>query len=322
MYTNPLVSIFTSCRNSAHYIKETLDSIFQQDYDNYEVCIVDGASVDNTCGILEDYQKSNNRLRWYSEPDNNMVEGFKKALAMTRGKYVMLLPISDVYVKKNWFKTCVEIMENDDEISLVHGVPQTIMGDGKILSINRMHQDAFKYGIPNKKNFLSFWFATYYMFSELTYCVRTHIFKDLFLKADSENCTDMDNPFLMFCAYFMREGYLPFFVKEVVSYGRVHEDSLDLISKKRIASSDNKYYEYADRYYQNVLEEKAEHVYRNGRGEIIGTILPERIKNLKKYVNYYRRMRNIRKGNFFPNMNYLISLFETWYGKLNQFLIK
>jgi len=54
--------------------------------------LVDGASTDNTLEILEEY-RGEPCLRWISEPDNDANEGFRKALDMTHGEYVMCLPI-------------------------------------------------------------------------------------------------------------------------------------------------------------------------------------------------------------------------------------
>lgn len=67
---NPLISIVVITYNSAKYVKETLDSVLKQTYDNIELIISDDCSTDNTRTIIT--QWIDNNLR------NNIVGGGKK----------------------------------------------------------------------------------------------------------------------------------------------------------------------------------------------------------------------------------------------------
>ena len=49
----PLISIITVTFNSEKYLKETLKSIFNQKYKNYELIIIDGKSNDKTLSIIK-----------------------------------------------------------------------------------------------------------------------------------------------------------------------------------------------------------------------------------------------------------------------------
>jgi glycosyltransferase involved in cell wall biosynthesis len=52
---NPLVSVIIPTLNSQKYIRECLDSVFEQTYKNYEVIVVDGGSSDKTLEIAKEY---------------------------------------------------------------------------------------------------------------------------------------------------------------------------------------------------------------------------------------------------------------------------
>ena len=151
MDNKPKISVFTSCLNTGKYLRETLDSILSQNFDEFEIILVDAGSTDDTSQILEDY-KSDQRLKVFIEPGINAQDGFISAFHKTTGQYVMCMPISDSYISNIWFKKCAHILEQNQEISLVHGI-----------SIHNNDYDEYFFGNtalsspPSGKEFLAFW---------------------------------------------------------------------------------------------------------------------------------------------------------------------
>ena len=68
----PKVTIVTACYNRAATIRETIESVLAQDYDNVEYIIIDGASTDGTQRIVEEY--ASRLAHFLSEPDHGMYE--------------------------------------------------------------------------------------------------------------------------------------------------------------------------------------------------------------------------------------------------------
>ena len=67
---NPLISVVIPTYNRAHIIKDSIDSVLAQDYDNIELIIVDDRSSDNTKEIIDSYH--NNRIRYiYNDTDKH-----------------------------------------------------------------------------------------------------------------------------------------------------------------------------------------------------------------------------------------------------------
>lgn len=65
-----LVSIIIPTYNRAHIISDTLDSMQQQSYENWECIIVDDGSTDETEKLINTYVTSDNRFKFYKRPES------------------------------------------------------------------------------------------------------------------------------------------------------------------------------------------------------------------------------------------------------------
>jgi cellulose synthase/poly-beta-1,6-N-acetylglucosamine synthase-like glycosyltransferase len=86
--TNPKVSIILPARNEEEFISKCLDSLTSQDYENYEIIVIDDSSEDSTGKIISEYAKNNPKVIPVSarpKPEGWMgknwacMEGYKKA---------------------------------------------------------------------------------------------------------------------------------------------------------------------------------------------------------------------------------------------------
>lgn len=91
----PLVSIITVCLNSAKTIRQTIESVHQQTYENIEYIIIDGRSTDDTVNIVRSYE---NAIDYYvSEPDGGLYAAMNKGIALATGSYLLVLNSDDWY---------------------------------------------------------------------------------------------------------------------------------------------------------------------------------------------------------------------------------
>jgi len=86
------LSICIPTYNRADYIGETLSSIISQSGDDIEIVIVDGASTDNTEGVVNEFQGRFENIHYHREKKNNGVDAdLAKSVALAQGEYCWLM---------------------------------------------------------------------------------------------------------------------------------------------------------------------------------------------------------------------------------------
>jgi glycosyltransferase involved in cell wall biosynthesis len=91
----PLMSVITVVRNGADTIRETLESVFIQSYENIELIVVDGASDDGTLEILRENEMMIDL--WISGQDEGIYDAMNKGLELASGRYIHFLNADDHY---------------------------------------------------------------------------------------------------------------------------------------------------------------------------------------------------------------------------------
>lgn len=98
MKSKPKVSIITVCFNSAETIRDTIESVLKQTYENIEYIIVDGGSTDGTIDIIRSYlPRFSGRLFYISESDNGIYDAMNKGLRLTTGSIIGIINSDDSY---------------------------------------------------------------------------------------------------------------------------------------------------------------------------------------------------------------------------------
>ena len=95
----PLISIIMNCHNGEKYLNNSLNSIFAQDYSNWELIFWDNKSDDNSKKILE--KKKDKRIRYfYSKRLLPLYHARNEAIKKTKGEFICFLDTDDFWNKK------------------------------------------------------------------------------------------------------------------------------------------------------------------------------------------------------------------------------
>ena len=108
-----LVSIITPSYNTANFIGETIESVLNQTYANWEMIIVDDCSKDNTDEVVKPYLKDK-RIKYLKNKKNSGAAiSRNRALREAKGQYIAFLDSDDLW-EKDKLKKQIKFMEDNN----------------------------------------------------------------------------------------------------------------------------------------------------------------------------------------------------------------
>lgn len=117
-----MISIIVTTFNSAKTLKDTLESVRCQRFDDYEVIVIDGASADGTLDIIRGFEPMmQGRLSWISEPDGGVYDAMNKGIRMAKGDVIGILNSDDFFTADDVLSKVWAAFEADSSIDAVYG---------------------------------------------------------------------------------------------------------------------------------------------------------------------------------------------------------
>lgn len=98
---NPLVSIIIPCYNTEKYIAETIESVFNQTYTNWELIIVNDGSTDSSRQIIELFKNKEQRIRVIDKLNSGVSDTRNKGLEIAQGELITFIDADDVWHNDN-----------------------------------------------------------------------------------------------------------------------------------------------------------------------------------------------------------------------------
>lgn len=115
------ISIITASYNYERYISDTINSVLNQDYTDWELIVVDDGSSDNSVEIIKEFCKKDERIKLYQH-ENGKNKGLKETLLLgiekAQGDWIAFLESDDIFTPDNLSKK-VEIVNKYPKVKLV-----------------------------------------------------------------------------------------------------------------------------------------------------------------------------------------------------------
>jgi hypothetical protein len=127
----PTVSVYLPTCNRVALLREAIDSVLGQTFQDFELIVSDNASTDGTADLVRGY--ADRRLRYRRNPRNLGVYGnYEPCFALARGRYIGFLPDDDVMLPENLARK-VAVLERHPSVGLVHSRYHLMDKSGAIL---------------------------------------------------------------------------------------------------------------------------------------------------------------------------------------------
>jgi glycosyltransferase involved in cell wall biosynthesis len=139
----PKVSVIIPVYNSGRFLEESLGSILNQSFSDFEIIIVDNGSTDNSKEIENKYKKMDKRIYIKKLLKPNVQEALNEGLKLAKGKYIARMDADDISLP-NRFEIQVDYLDKHPDIFLIGSSAIIINEQGDKLGVFS------KYNNPSK----------------------------------------------------------------------------------------------------------------------------------------------------------------------------
>lgn len=131
----PLVSVICLCYNHGEYLKEALNSVFDQTYGKVEIIVVDDASTDGSPELLKSFLSQRDDVKLILNSTNlGNCKAFNLGLKEANGKYIIDFATDDVMMPERIAKQVVQFSSLGQEYGVVYSDWISIDSRGQLLT--------------------------------------------------------------------------------------------------------------------------------------------------------------------------------------------
>jgi len=137
----PRISVVMSAYNSEKYIKEAIDSILSQTYEDFEYIIINDGSTDKTEEIIQSY--NDDRIVYVNNEENiGLTKSLNKGIKMAKGEYIARMDADDISLPHR-FQKQVDFMDANHDVGVVGSWMECFGDVNRIVKIPTEHEDLF-----------------------------------------------------------------------------------------------------------------------------------------------------------------------------------
>lgn len=115
---NNLISVIMPVYNSSKYLEESIESVINQKYSNWELICIDDGSTDDSFEILKGYEKKYKAVKVYKQENSGPAQARKLGISKSKGDYISYLDSDDVYSKNYLEETLHQALAYDADVTM------------------------------------------------------------------------------------------------------------------------------------------------------------------------------------------------------------
>jgi len=114
----PVISVVMSVCNGQKYLRESIDSILNQTYKNFEFIIINDGSEDNSLDMLLEYQTSDNRVLIVNQNNIGLTRSLNRGIKLAVCEYITRQDADDLSLPTRLEKQ-LNYMENHPKVAVI-----------------------------------------------------------------------------------------------------------------------------------------------------------------------------------------------------------
>lgn len=120
MSDHPLISVIVPVYNVEKYLRDCVDSILNQTYENFELILVDDGSPDSSGKMCDAFAEKDKRIIVLHKENGGLSDARNKGIELARGTYITFIDSDDI-VYKEYLSLFVSTMKNE-KVEIVQGI--------------------------------------------------------------------------------------------------------------------------------------------------------------------------------------------------------
>lgn len=175
------VSVWLTSYNHGEFLRDSIESVINQTYQDYELIIVDDCSTDNSQEIIKRYAEGNPKIKIILHEKNLGYSGLRDGMDIIEGEYLAILHGDDVWEKEKLEEQVNILDERKDVIACFTGV-RIIDSKGQAYKESHSYSQAFKMENRTRYEWLRYFFDNGNCLCHPSLLIRTSAYKqyDLF----------------------------------------------------------------------------------------------------------------------------------------------
>ena len=135
-----LITVYITNHNYGKYIKQSIDSVFNQTYKNFELIIIDDGSIDNSKNVIEKYKK-NKKVRIIYQNNKGLTVSNNIALKICKGEYITRLDADD-WLDPNFLQIMINTAKKNKNSAMIFSNYYLTNSKGQV--IDQFYRHEFK----------------------------------------------------------------------------------------------------------------------------------------------------------------------------------
>lgn len=134
----PKVSVIMSVYNCEKFLAQTIESVLNQSFLDFEFIIIDDCSTDSSKKIIENFQLKDKRIRFFANKQNlGLTKNLNFGISVSIGEFIARVDGDDYWVDADKLQKQVSFLQNNPKVGLLGSYANMLDSAGKMKYVFR-----------------------------------------------------------------------------------------------------------------------------------------------------------------------------------------